>query len=204
MSQVKQCQIKQQGFTLIEMMLAIALFSILSMAGYQLLHAVLRNSELTRQHATRLADIQRAFTLMERDISHARIRPITRSSVSAPNDFYLSRSGKNHNLTLIHDNWRNPAALLSRSSLEKVTWHIQQGKLERLSHHQPDSQQARPKLSVSLDNIHVFKLRFWSQGRWLDSWNSGRTLPEGIEVTLETGDFGKLQRVFFLTVNHEK
>ncbi|WP_227734306.1 type II secretion system minor pseudopilin GspJ [Yersinia proxima] len=204
MSQVKLCQAKQQGFTLIEMMLAIALFSLLSMAGYQLLQAVLRNSELTHQHATRLADIQRAFTLMERDISHARIRPIVPSSLSATNDFHVSRVGKNHSLTLIHDNWRNPAAFLPRSSLEKVTWQIQQGKLERLSHHQPDNQQTRPKLSVSLDNINTFKLRFWSQGRWQDGWSNSRTLPEGIEVTLETGDFGNLQRVFFLTVNDEK
>lgn len=197
-------QSRQQGFTLLEMMLALALFSILSMAGYQLLQAVLRNSELTRQHATRLADIQRAFTLLERDISQARIRPMAASSLSVPNDFHLSHVGKNHSLTLVHDNWRNPAAFLPRSSLEKVTWRVQQGKLERLSHHQPDSHQAQAKLSVTLNNIHAFRLRFWSQGRWQDSWNSGRILPEGIEVTLETGDFGSLQRVIFLTVNHEK
>ncbi|WP_145932203.1 type II secretion system minor pseudopilin GspJ [Yersinia bercovieri] len=197
-------QPKQQGFTLLEMMLAIALFSLLSMAGYQLLQAVLRNSELTQQHSTRLADIQRAFTLMESDISQARIRPVTSLSLPTGGDFHPARVGKNSSLTLVHDNWRNPAAYLPRSNLERVTWHFQQGKLERLSHHQPDSQQVQPKLSLTLGNINAFRLRFWSQGRWQESWNSDRTLPDGIEVTLETGDFGILQRVIFLTVNHEK
>lgn len=197
---------KQQGFTLLEMMLAITLFSILCIAGYQLLQAVLRNSELTQQHATRLAAIQRAFTLMERDISQARIRPVAQSALPPfPDDFRLSQAGNNRSLTLIHDNWRNPAAFLHRSSLEKVTWRFQQGKLQRVSHQQPDSHQQIPhQLSVTLDNINAFKLRFWSQGRWQDSWNHGRILPEGVEVTLDTDDFGILQRVIFLTTNHEK
>ncbi|AVX39908.1 MULTISPECIES: type II secretion system minor pseudopilin GspJ [Yersinia] len=196
---------KQQGFTLLEMMLAITLFSLVCLVGYQLLQAVLRNSELTQQHATRLADIQRAFTLMESDISQARSRPVTALSLPASSDFNYFRSGEANSLTLIHDNWRNPAAFLPRSSLERVTWRFQQGKLERLSHHQPDSdQQTTPKLVVTLSNISAFQLRFWSQGRWHDSWNQGQTLPEGVDMTLETDDFGPLQRVFFLTVNHEK
>ncbi|WP_145520413.1 type II secretion system minor pseudopilin GspJ [Yersinia mollaretii] len=207
-------QAKQQGFTLLEMMLAIALFSLLSMAGYQLLQAVLRNSELTQQHATRLAEIQRAFSLMESDLSQARIRPVTplpsssgaqpSGSPPAGGDFQSSRVGKNDNLTLVHDHWRNPAAYLPRSNLERVSWHFQQGELVRLSHHQPDSQPTQPKVSLTLDNIDAFRLRFWSQGHWQARWNDNRTLPEGIEVTLETGDFGQLQRVFFLTVPHEK
>lgn len=207
-------QAKQQGFTLLEMMLAIALFSLLSMAGYQLLQAVLRNSELTQQHATRLAEIQRAFTLMESDISQARIRPVTplpsssgsQPSASPPSggDFQPSRVGKNDSLTLVHDHWRNPAAYLPRSNLERVSWRFQQGKLERLSHHQPDSHQTQPKVSLTLSNIDAFRLRFWSQGRWQARWNHSQILPEGIEVTLETSDFGQLQRVFFLTVPHEK
>ncbi|MGE4802331.1 type II secretion system minor pseudopilin GspJ [Yersinia hibernica] len=197
-------QPKQQGFTLLEMMLAIALFSIVCLAGYQLLQAVLRNSELTQQHAARLAELQRVFNLMEHDISHARIRPVAAAALSVPNDFHLSRAGKNSSLTLVRDNWRNPAAFLPRSNLEKVTWYFQPGKLERLSHHQPDSQQTQPTLSVTLDNVNAFKLRFWSQGRWLESWDRGQNLPEGVEITLETGDLGPLQRVIFLTVNHEK
>ncbi|CNJ23340.1 type II secretion system minor pseudopilin GspJ [Yersinia mollaretii] len=207
-------QAKQQGFTLLEMMLAIALFSLLSMAGYQLLQAVLRNSELTQQHATRLAEIQRAFSLMESDLSQARIRPVTplpSSSGSQPSgsptaggDFQSSRVGKNDSLTLVHDHWRNPAAYLPRSNLERVSWHFQQGKLVRLSHHQPDSQPIQPKVSLTLSNIDAFRLRFWSQGHWHERWNHSQILPEGIEVTLETSDFGQLQRVFFLTVPHEK
>ncbi|CNK32882.1 putative general secretion pathway protein J [Yersinia mollaretii] len=202
-------QAKQQGFTLLEMMLAIALFSLLSMAGYQLLQAVLHNSELTQQHATRLAEIQRAFSLMESDLSQARIRPVTPlppSSGSPPagGDFQSSRVGKNDSLTLVHDHWRNPAAYLPRSNLERVSWHFQQGELVRLSHHQPDSQPTQPKVSLTLSNIDAFRLRFWSKGHWQARWNHSQILPEGIEVTLETSDFGQLQRVFFLTVPHEK
>ncbi|MCK8390594.1 type II secretion system minor pseudopilin GspJ, partial [Erwinia amylovora] len=64
---------KQHGFTLIEMMLALAIFSVLSLMCYQILQGVMRNGELTRQHVTRLEEMQRLFSLLDRDLSQAMI-----------------------------------------------------------------------------------------------------------------------------------
>ena len=41
---------KSQGFTLLEVMIAVAIFSLLAMGTYRMLSTVLKTDEVTRQH----------------------------------------------------------------------------------------------------------------------------------------------------------
>jgi general secretion pathway protein J len=60
---------RETGFTLLEMLVAIAIFASLSMGAYQVLHGVLTSDEVAKKKETRLAELQLAFGLLERDVS---------------------------------------------------------------------------------------------------------------------------------------
>ena len=57
-----------QGFTLVEILIAMALFAIISVITYSTLTSAINVSNHTSQVAQRLADIQRVLMLMERDL----------------------------------------------------------------------------------------------------------------------------------------
>jgi len=65
------------GFTLLEVLLAIAIFASLSLAAYEVLQGVLRNDEVTRNQVSRLGEVQRASAVLARDFQQA--VPITGS-----------------------------------------------------------------------------------------------------------------------------
>ena len=60
---------RHRGFTLLEMLVAIAIFASLSMGAYQVLQGVLTSDEVAKRKEARLNELQLAFTLLERDIT---------------------------------------------------------------------------------------------------------------------------------------
>ena len=66
----------QAAFTLLEVLLALVIFASLSLGAYQVLQGVITNDALTKVKGARLADLQRVFTLLERDFSQMVPRPM--------------------------------------------------------------------------------------------------------------------------------
>ena len=64
----------KKGFTLLEVLIAIAIFAILSLAAYEVLHGVLRSSEISKQHSESLTELQRAMMIIEQDFSQITYR----------------------------------------------------------------------------------------------------------------------------------
>jgi general secretion pathway protein J len=65
------------GFTLIEVLVALALFALIGGAGFTMLDQVLRTQRLTEGRLERLAEMQRAMHLMTLDFSQARGQSFT-------------------------------------------------------------------------------------------------------------------------------
>jgi general secretion pathway protein J len=59
---------REDGFTLIEIMISLALFALISMAGIALVDAVIRVEERTAGRLERLGQFQRALFLISRDL----------------------------------------------------------------------------------------------------------------------------------------
>lgn len=57
------------GFTLLEMLVAMAVFAIMSVVAYGGLRAVLSADQVTQEHARRLADLQVTLSVLERDLA---------------------------------------------------------------------------------------------------------------------------------------
>ncbi len=193
---------KNQGFTLIEVLMALAVFAAFSMSAYVLFHGVLINKESTERRTTRFTELIRAMEQLNSDLTQA----VKRSSRTSSDDHRFFQAGtaqwqsEDASLVFVRSGWLNPAARLRRSELQRVGYRLYQGRLERLSWIYPDmSEDSQPTTAVLLDGVSAFKLRFYRNGNWVNDWNITAELPQAVEVTLELNDYGTIQRRFLLT-----
>lgn len=65
---------RQQGFTLLEIMIALTIFAVISTLAWQILDGAMRTTTATDTAATTLNQLQRACNLLERDFSQLQPR----------------------------------------------------------------------------------------------------------------------------------
>lgn len=195
----------QRGFTLLELLVALSIFALLAAMAYGGLNSVMRAQQVTTAQAERLAELQKVFAWLGRDITQAIDRPI-RGEYGDPQPAMVGLTLGERRLELTRSGWRNPAGR-KRSNLQRVAWGIRDEQLVRLYWTVLDrAADSRPLETVMLDDVEKLSLRFLDdKQRWHDVWpalNRGITssvaLPRAVEVTLETAREGRLRRVFLV------
>ena len=102
---------RTQGFTLIEVLVAMAVFAVMTILAYMSLGQTLANADMLGVRMDRLQAIQRTMRYLSNDLSAASPRPVRSElgytylpavMVSAANDFVLA---------VTHGGWSNPAGL---------------------------------------------------------------------------------------------
>lgn len=193
---------KASGFTLLEMMLAMAIFALLGVATAAVLSNILNISETSETHHLRLKQVQRAMSMMERDFSQLVMRPV-RGAGSEPSesnyqfgDGWLDSDADG--ISFFRLGWLNPRGQLPRGSLQQVGYRIQQNELQRLHHIYPDPVvDTDPEELMLLDRVLDFKLAFYVDGKWQTKLE-GSPLARAVSVKLELEDFGEIERRFLL------
>ncbi|WP_455199542.1 type II secretion system minor pseudopilin GspJ [Kaarinaea lacus] len=199
--------VRQAGFTLLELIVTLAIFGLLSVLAYGSLNTVLKGKQVTEEHATRLAQLQRTFLWLERDIEQT----VNRSIRDEYGDSQMAITGVEvgrYQLELTRAGWRNPAGR-ARSNLQRVAYSIRDEKLVRSYWNVLDrAQDSQPLETELLDGVTRMELRFLSiqsnnEQEWADSWPNyalgGQPTgdpPQAVEVTLETEAEGRLTRLF--------
>lgn len=204
---------RQDGFTLIEIILVVLIFGIMSAMAYGGLNSVLKTRTAVEASIERTADLQRAYMRMRNDFQNLALRPIRDNF----GDTQPALVGSRDNIVeFTRGGWRNPL-YLPRSSFERVVYRLASDKkLERASYRVLDrAQDTQPARVVLLDKVEDFKLRYMdSEREWVTEWsaNSNRDQqpnestqagqasaakpPLAIELTLVTKDMGELRFVF--------
>ncbi len=196
-------QVKQNGFTLIEILIAIAIFATLSLAAYQILQGVLRSGEISREHDKHLVEIQRGMLLIERDFVQmvARISRTGNAEDEKLQVLYVGKKVLDSDSEGIEFNrlgWTNPLNLLPRSTILRVGYRVKNNQLQRLYYLHPDIVAGeKPEQQVILNDVDSLSFRFWDDD-WIDTWNADKTIPKGIEMTINSQHYGELKRVFIL------
>lgn len=193
----------QRGFTLVEMLLAIALFAMLSLTALTVFRGVLKNDEITQRKSTQLTQLQRALAIVERDLTQAQVRAPTGDKrwPAAPEFAVQQTAGEedgDFQLLLIRNGWPNPQARLPRATQERVAYRYRQGRLERLSYPNLSSPQAAARSVLLLSEVTRFQLRFYRQGEWLTAWRAGGLLPQAVEIAIDTPALGEVRRIVTL------
>lgn len=194
------------GFTLLEVLVTLAIFGLLSVLAYGSLNAVLKGQQTTEEHAVRLAQLQKTFLWLGRDIEQAVNRPVR----DEYGDMQRALSGEQvglYQLELTRAGWRNPAGR-TRSNLQRVAYSVKDEKLVRAYWNVLDRAQDSEALETELlDGVSRMELRFLTiQGNkqeWTDTWPPNQLgiqatsdPPRAIEVILETEDEGRITRLF--------
>ncbi|MFG1174502.1 type II secretion system minor pseudopilin GspJ [Erwiniaceae bacterium CAU 1747] len=193
----------QRGFTLIEMMLAIVLFAMLSLTALTVFKGVLKNSEITHRKSTQLTQLQRALAVIERDFTHAVARvPVGYQWMPTEADFRVqpaSQQDKAYQIMLVRSGWQNHDGRLPRSTLERVRYRWQQGQLERLSYPDLSLSSTAVRSVLLLPEVTQFRLRFYDRGEWLAQWRAGGVIPQAVEIIIETPALGEVRRIIALS-----
>ena len=206
---------RSQGFTLIEVLIAMACTALVAAAAYTSLSAVISGTEQLRESGDRLREVNRTFNLLSRDLQQFVRRPI----IDEFGDLQPALSGgplANYPLSLTRGGWHN-SQQLPRSDLQRVQYFLDEGSLYRGYFPVLDrSTSVNRQDVVLLENVDRFELRFLEAidvleldrslavdtRNWIPNWVSapGAPLviepPVAIEIRLELSDMGELRRIY--------
>lgn len=192
----------QRGFTLIEMLLAIAIFALLGLAANAVLGTVLKNDEVTQDFSNRLRYLQQGFGAIERDLGQMVAR--TPRLLEGGRGTTVLQSGsdmldsESEALSFFRIGWLNPDGKLPRGSLQSVAYVVIAGKLERWYYPYPEPEfGAQPLKTVLFDKVLSVEYAFFVGDKW-EKRIEATTLPEAIAMEVELEGIGKIQRKFLL------
>lgn len=190
---------RARGFTLVEMLVAVAIFAVASALAYGGLTTLVNARAQIDAGNERLGRLQFAIGLIERDIRSIADRGVRENYGSArppldgqASQFELTRFGHANSLGL------------ARAELERVGYQLVDGELLRHRYAVLDrAPGTRPDDTVLLEGIQRFELRYRAaDGRELRQWppprDTDQTLPRAVEVRIAGEAIGEIRRLLEL------
>jgi general secretion pathway protein J len=196
-----------KGFTLLELLVAVAIFALLGVGSYRLLATTIATRDAAQKHDAALMQLQKAMSTLNRDISQAIARPVRNEYGDAVAAVIL----KNNTLDLTRAGWPNPLQQ-ARSQLQRIHYELNtKGELVRFSWSQLDRERgAKPQQSILLKNIDTMQMKVYSfNGGLVQEWpvlqsqtanNAALSeLPRAIEIVVNVKPWGEIRRYFRLS-----
>jgi general secretion pathway protein J len=193
-----------KGFTLLEILVALAIFALLTAISYTGLNAVLDSREQLAAENQKWRDLALVFGRLEQDIANAAPRSIRDSSgLNAP---ALAGQQNRRNvdepqLALTRTGFAGRAGNLA--ALQRVGYRLKERNLEQLVY--PVLDQAPLTLPQALplaSGISAFQLRYLdARGAWQPNWPVAGiqdAMPAAVEVAITLAPEERITRIFLL------
>ena len=193
-----------RGFTLVELLVAIAIFAVIAVLAYGGLDSVIHQREQTDRVMNRLRVVQQAFALMARDVGQLEPRSVRDPLGGPPLAAFVSTPRNLPPVAFTRGGWSNPLADV-RSTEERVAYQLDNGQLIRLTWPELDNPpQALPTKQPLLTDVSAFDLRFMdNSGQWQTQWPPLNTdastylaqVPQAVEISVTLKDWGRITRL---------
>ncbi len=208
-----------RGFTLLELLVAVAVFATVGVLAIGGLRAVLVADQATQEQSQRLTELQVTLAVLERDVRHSialrprdgygdRLPPLRYSPVTEPRQLELVRAGNGEHVRLARVAWR-----VTDRGLERVTWPVLDGALAEseqvrlfLARKARDEEPFTARRQGSRDPDQELQIRFdFVDGRSQavrDSWpplDASERRPAQVIVSLVVPGLGLIERRIALT-----
>ena len=190
-----QSSAKQSGITLLELLVVIAVFSIMSAAAYSGLQNSLKAEENFSASMKDLEAVQMSLTLFQRDIMQLSPRGI-RDAFGDNEAAVVLFNGQELTFT----RGGNFSSLkLDQTGLTRVSYSLQDEQFIRSHWRHLDSTQGDRPLSASLlSRVTNLQIRVLDQNNsWHLDWPiSDNAKIRALELTIELEDWGEIRRLF--------
>jgi general secretion pathway protein J len=194
-----------RGFTLLELLVALTIFSLISVAMYGSLTSMIETRTHLADDSQRLRELQTAFRIIGRDIEQAVDRPIrTAYEPEMPAMIWTEQPG---NFELTTNGRRNPA-MVKRSSLQRVAYRLEDDLLIKDTWPVLDrAVETRPFSQVLARDIEGFEMAFIDKDKvnhrvWPPAKSAFGTgdapLPKAVQVLLYLKNWGRIDRLFVI------
>ncbi len=192
---------KSLGFTLLEILVALFIFTIIAVIMTRALHSVMTTQAATEQHAKQLADLQLALLLVSRDLEQTVDRPI----IDSKGDGEPAFAGSASSLSFTHGGYANPNGQLNHSTLQHTRYFIDQNNLIRETAATLDPVATTPLLRRKLlSDINEIQFSYLDQQQHFhNSWpptdlSNPPVFPVAVRVTLTLRKWGKINQLYLL------
>lgn len=193
-----------RGFTLIEVLVALAIFAILAALAYGALGQTLASAEILNDRMDRLQALQRTMRIISEDFLQLSPRPVRDElgdslGASLETDFQSGFA-----IELTHGGWNNPV-VLPRGTLQRAAYRIEDGELVRYHWRVLDRTFNNEPIGVTLlDDVETVLFRFLqANDEWTEQWppqtqagpQGARMRPRAVEIILTLTNEGQITRL---------
>jgi len=190
-----------RGFTLMEVLVVLSVFAIIGVMASQIVGRVLENQQLLAIRGDRLAELQRAMLILQRDVMQLNPRGV-RDELGDPLEALLI--GADGMMEFTRAGWRNPLQQ-PRAELQRVGYVIQEETLYRVYwptlDRAPQVEPVLQELLPGVTEVEFFALdvsgnehSFWPLlGEYAQDPAAALA---GIGLRLETEPFGVIERIW--------
>ncbi len=188
----------ERGFTLVELLVSLFIFGMLSAAGVVLLSFSVRAQEAADARLGDLADFRRAGALLAGDLAQATPR-LTRDSGGAARPAFEGVAGEEGGVVLafVRRGWENLDDT-PRASLQRVEYRFADGRLERRVYPRLDGAAPRPATTVT-EGVRRVRFRYRDgEGKWRERWDPTKAteLPRAVELVMDAEGSGTTRQLF--------
>jgi general secretion pathway protein J len=195
---------RQLGFTLLEVLIAMAIFALIAFGATQILTTVTDAEEASEERFQALQNLQRAMLVMERDFLQmvprkTRVEGEVTDTLIFAGEYLFDSSSDG--LGFVRAGWHNPQLVLPRSTMQSVAYRVNEDKLERLySTYVDNSIGFEPKVRVLLEGIEKIEFEFLEKFDTKEfTWEEAESveeLPIAVAVIITSQLYGEIRREF--------
>lgn len=207
-----------RGFTLIEILVALAIFTLLSVAAYRGLNAVLEARARVAADHRQWQTLALLFARLSQDFNTLVNRPVRNSAgLTEPAFVAVPESFGEDQAELVFSRAGFPDAQGPLEATQRVGYRLREGRVELLVWPVLDQgPRTRPQVYVLVEPVEGFRLRYLDgRGEWLDRWpppgpvagqfpgqipgqvqSQAGVFPRAVEAELTLAAGGVLTRLF--------
>lgn len=190
-----------KGFTLLEVLIAIAIFSVISLSSFTIFDSVIKGDETSQLRSERQNELQRAFLIIERDLTQIARRSVRINGEAPLGQFLQSASDVidgEQAIGFVRHGWTNPGLLLPRSDMQAVAYQLNDEILQRLHFNFVDAVGGQePKIRPLITKVKSVTFDYYDGTKWQESWTKD-DLPLAIAIEIDTTDYGLIRRQYLV------
>lgn len=185
--------LRSAGFTLVEMLIALTIFGMITAAGVALLTLTVRTQATSERLLDQVGELRRAGALLTADLGQAAPR-ISRDRDGRPRPAFVGAAGDGELLLALVRGGTD------EDPLQRVEYRLRGGVLQRLAFDRVDGD-ARAVAIPLLGGVRQVRLRYRDrEGTWQPAWNvpDPTRLPRAVELVSDSEAHGSVRELFLV------